>query len=132
MKHTDLFVILFSIGMNIFLVIYIYQIIKYRPFSAIVTLNNNGIHYKSKVADYFLSWEKLSKVSTFGPGKFEVVIFTDKTINSDKYKNNHWKTSDSKMYIYNYCGVLEYIAMHWNGNIPYFEYHIKKKKRNRN
>lgn len=124
--ENGIFYICLLVFLTVLLLWTVVQVIRYKPFSAKMIMDDEGIHYKSKAAEHFMSWDKLKRVMIVGPGEINHIYFLDNSVKviwgmSLAFR----KISDNRMWVYFYPEMLNFIEEHWNGRIDNIEY-IKK------
>lgn len=130
---------IFSVCLLVFLTVLflwpVIQIIKYIPFSAKIIMDDEGIHYKSKAAEHFMPWSKVKKVQTAGSGEIEHLYFWDNSVKTILWPSFALrKISDSRMWVYFYPEMIDFIEQHWSrciDNIDFIKKHEAKKQERR-
>ena len=105
-----------GIIVTILMLWFYYRLFKYRIFTSKVLLDEKGVRYISKVAEYYMPWEKVDRVLIGAWGNSIACIFFLDDKNT-KYFNDAKLISNSMIFLIYDKEVYEYVKMNWSGKI---------------
>lgn len=114
---TDNLLLFSCVTLTIIILWLYYRLYKYRVVTSKVILDENGVRYISKVAEFYMPWEKVARVRLGTWGNYKPCIFFIDSDENTKYFNNAKLISNSMIFMLYKKEIYEFVKMHWHGEI---------------
>lgn len=100
-----------------FLISLLIKPIKYRHLSSKVIIDEKGVHYNSRVNEYFMPWEQVSLVESRIQKNEYYTFFFSKNKRKRIYKNEPKYISNNLIFMAFDNRVIDLINIYWTGNV---------------
>lgn len=115
--HTDNLFLFSCIMLTIVLLWLYYRLYKYRILTSKVIFDEKGVRYISKVAVYYIPWEKIGRVRLGAWGNSVACIFFLDDNKNTRYFNDAKLISNSMIFLFYNNEIYEFVKMHWHREI---------------